>query len=192
VDGAPASRGATGGTRAAARDWHLVAGMTSLQSEKAVSGRLDRPVLYLDLDDTVLAWVNGSPGPARGAREFVLWALERFEVRWLTTWCPSGEMEQGLLADLCLMLDLEPETLCHIRGFDWESTASKLNGIAWLEHLVLKRPFLWVEDDYGVGEREIEVLRGLGLEGSYIHCNVTHDPLALQSLHAELVRLASR
>lgn len=150
-----------------------------------------RPVLYLDLDDTLITYASGNPQAAEGAHEFLLWALERFEVRWLTTWCPNGVMGDSLLADLCKMVEIETDTVKHIRGFDWEDTESKLNGIAWLEHEALGRPFLWVEDDYGVGERELEVLRESGFIGSYRHCNVTEDPGALRRLHASLAGSAS-
>lgn len=49
-----------------------------------------KPVLYLDLDDTCLAYPGGQAGP--GVPEFIRWAKEHFEVRWLTMWCPSGDM----------------------------------------------------------------------------------------------------
>jgi hypothetical protein len=97
-------------------------------------------------------------------------------------------MDADLLRDLGRLLDIDPHLVAHIRGFDWESTASKLNGIAWLEHLVLDRPFIWLEDEYGVGERELDVLRGLGLVESYRHCNVTTDPGALTRVRDELHR----
>jgi hypothetical protein len=142
-----------------------------------------RPVLYLDLDDTLIRWADGTPRAAPGARRFVLWALERFEVRWLTTWCPTGDMPGSLLNDLCTMLELEPKRLEHVRGFSWDATDSKLNGIAWIEHLLMGRPFLWVEDDYGVQERERQFLADHGLTRHYRHCNVTEDPMSLTRLH---------
>lgn len=144
------------------------------------------PVLYLDLDDTVISWAGGRPHAAPGAREFVLWALEHFEVRWLTTWCPGGEMEESLLGDLCKMLNLPPHWLRHIRGFAWEEGQSKLNGIAWLEHLMLDRPFVWLEDGYGVRERERSVLAAAGLLDCYHCCNVTEDRDALRRVHETL------
>jgi hypothetical protein len=150
-----------------------------------------QPVLYLDLDDTVITWRDGSPRAAPGAREFVLWALERFEVRWLTTWCPGGVMEEGLLGDLCRMLEIDAGVLGELRGFDWEDTGSKLNGVAWLEHVVQGRPFLWIEDEYGVGIRERWVLEKAGFIGSYRHVNVTEDPGALRRLHQALLRRAA-
>lgn len=144
-------------------------------------------MLYLDIDDTLVTWAAAHPAAAPGAREFVVWALARFEVRWLTTWCPTGEMPESLLHDLARMLDVEPVHLRHIRGFDWDATDSKLNGIAWLEHVVQRRPFLWVEDEYGVGDVERRVLTSHGFLSSYHHCNVTEDAESLIRLHHSLL-----
>jgi hypothetical protein len=147
-----------------------------------------RPVLYLDLDDTILTWASGEPRAAPGAREFLLWASRRYEVRWLTRWCPSGAMEDHLIDSLCSMLELERDALREIAGLDWEGGESKLNGIAWLDHLVLRRPFLWLEDETGVGEREKRFLEEHGLLGAYRHCNVTKDADALCRVWTELER----
>jgi hypothetical protein len=149
--------------------------------------RSDPPtVLYLDVDDTLINWANYEAKPARGMREFLEWALARFEVRWLTRRCPSGEMPGWLVEELCGMAGLPAERLMPVRGVDWESCESKINGIAWLEHLVLGRPFLWVEDDNGVGEPELRFLERHGVRERYHHCNVSMDPDALLRVHALL------
>ena len=148
-----------------------------------------RPVLYLDLDDTLIAWPDGrrgSPRGARGGREFLCWALERYEVRWLTTWCPDGRMDAKLLRDLGRMLGLAPESLERIRGLDWSGSGCKLDGIAWMEHVVLGRPFVWLEDEYGFGERERRFLQAHGLAASHHPVNVTTDADALCRVHAGL------
>ena len=137
------------------------------------------PVLYLDLDDTVVSWADGSPRAGAGARNLLLWALSVFEVRWLTTWCPDGRMPEERIADLSRIFDIPPDQFRRIRGFAWDDTGSKLNGIAWLEHLVLARPFIWFEDENGVGQRERECLAWLGMERSYLHSNVSRDPDSL-------------
>jgi hypothetical protein len=152
----------------------------------ATSPHRTLPVLYLDLDDTVISWADGYPSAAPGAHSFVLWALARFEVRWLTTWCPDGEMPPNLLRDLCTMLEFDTPQLMHVRGFSWATTGSKLNGLAWLEHLLLDRPFLWIEDENGFRDGERRVLSELGLIERYRHCNVTRDPLSLRRLHRTL------
>jgi hypothetical protein len=148
-----------------------------------------RPVLYLDLDDTIIAWPNGrggSPRGARGAGELLCWAMEHFEVRWLTTWCPDGRMAPGLLRDLARMLRLPPEQLEGIRGLDWSAGGCKLDGIAWMEHLVLGRPFVWLEDEYGFGERERRFLRAHGLGASHVAVNVSTDADALAGVCSDL------
>lgn len=142
------------------------------------------PVLYLDLDDTILSWADGSPRPGPGATEFLLWALDRFEIRWLTTWCPNGRMEAGLLGDLSKLTNVPVERLRTIRGFDWEG-GSKLDGIAWVEHVVLGRPFLWIEDS-NVPPEALEFLDCHGLRDRFRHCDVTRRPEALRELHRSL------
>jgi hypothetical protein len=145
-----------------------------------------RPVLYLDLDDTLLRWEGRHPGPAEGARDFFAWILETFEVRWLTRWCPDGILSERLAGDLAAMLDTEPSTLARIRGFDWSHSDCKLDGIAWVEHVVMGRPFLWIEDDFGVGRRELRFLEEHGLVDCYHHCNVSVDAGSLVRLHDTL------
>lgn len=148
----------------------------------------ERPVLYLDLDDTVVSWAGGRPHAAPHAREFVAWALERFEVRWLTRWCPDGEMGEKLLGDLARMLDLDVLRFADVRGTEWDPGGSKANGIAWLEHTVLGRPFVWLEDEHGFAERERAILDAHGFLESYWHCNSTNDEQALVRAHAGLSR----
>lgn len=143
-------------------------------------------MLYLDLDDTLVSWADGNPRPATGGREFLLWALSRFEVRWLTTWCPDGRMPEERIADLSRIFGLSPEAFAQIRGFAWDGTGSKLNGIAWLEHLVLERPFIWLEDENGFGELERGCFADLGLQESYRHSNATRDPESVRKAHAAL------
>lgn len=144
------------------------------------------PVLYLDIDDTLIVWHDGRPRAAEGAREFVSWAMERFEVRWLTRWCPEGHMPSGLLEDFCDLLDLSPDLLRCVRGGNWVGNVSKVDGILWLEHIVLGRPFLWVEDDYGFGAFERRFLEDHGFSECWLRCNVSEDPRALVDLMARL------
>jgi hypothetical protein len=143
-----------------------------------------RPVLYLDLDDTVLTWADGEPAPAEGVREFLLWALDRFEVRWLTRWARDGRMDPGLLEDLCSLTGVETDRLSEIHGVDW-SDGTKLDGIAWLEHVVLERPFVWLEDEE-TGADHRPFLQRHGFAECFLHCDVTQDGDALRRAHEEL------
>jgi hypothetical protein len=146
---------------------------------------MQRAVLYLDLDDTVISWAAGFPAGAPGLREFLIWALETFEVRWLTRWARTGAMEPRLLADLAAMSGVPVERLAAIRGLPWGGTDCKLDGIAWVEHIVLQRPFLWLEDET-IGVRATDFLAAHGFAGCWHHCNVTRDPHALRVLHRQL------
>lgn len=137
------------------------------------------PVLYLDIDDTLLSWADGQPRPVAGSEGFLRWALARFEVRWLTRWCPSGEMPPDLLGDLAKMVRIDPAELGHIRGSRWDFSSIKADGIAWLEHIALGREFAWVEDRGGVSDRDLELLATAGLAHCYYECSVTEDDTAL-------------
>lgn len=138
------------------------------------------------MDDTLLTYHGtGEPRAAPGAPEFLRWAVERFVVRWLTSWCPEGRLPERKVRGLCVYTGLEPELVRGIRGLDW-SFGSKLDGIAWVEHLVLGRPFLWIEDAQGVGEPERAALAALGLSHCYRECDVTAEPEALRRLHERL------
>lgn len=153
-----------------------------------VNGEELRPVFYMDIDDTLLRYVEGKdPRPAPGAREFVAWAFEHFEVRWLTRWCRDGRMPEDLVGSFSRMFGVEAHIVSQVRGLDWSDTDSKVNGIAWLEHVVLKRPFLWIEDEYGLGASEQAFLSQAGFEEMWLGCNVTADPEALQMLHERLL-----
>lgn len=142
-------------------------------------------MLYLDLDDTLVAWQDDRPRGASGAGDFLRWALDAYEVRWLTTWCPDGRMEERLLRDLAKMMKMPVDELRGIRGMDW-SGGSKLDGIAWVEHAVLERPFVWLEDEYGFGDEQRRFLDAHGWSACYRHVNVSREPASLARVHDEL------
>lgn len=144
------------------------------------------PVLYLDLDDTIVRWVNGEPEAAPGAAEFLRWALDHMEVRWLTTWAPHGRMPTDLLADLASLTGLPAARLSRIPGLGWEG-GSKLDGIAWLEHVVEGRAFYWLEDDK-VPPETVQFLERHGYQECFRSCNVTREPDDLRRRHDELRR----
>ena len=146
----------------------------------------EKAVLYLDLDDTILTWADGSPAPGAGVRDFLLWALDRFEVRWLTRWARNGCMAPDLLVDLSKLTGVDPDRLKTIQGLDW-SIGTKLDGIAWSEHVVRGRPFVWLEDDQ-TGADHRGFLQLHGLQECYVHCDVTDDPDALTNAHSALRR----
>lgn len=161
----------------------------------------EQPVLYLDVDDTLLSmhpkyyppdkqrpastWRHYGYAPP-GAREFMEWALATFEVRWLSWWCSGHEMEPEKCRRLTEELGLPGGALDRIRSaqFNRGESCLKTNGIAWAEHEA-GRPFWWVED--AISERERQVLRTRGALDRWIPCHVTDDPEALRRAHAQLL-----
>jgi len=153
-----------------------------------------KPVLYLDVDDTLLSmheryypaekrrpastWRHYGYSPPSG-REFLLWALEHFEVRWLSWWCAWGDMHDLQRERLEAEFELPSGALAGVRAarFGDSEGCRKTAGIAWEEHDA-GRPFWWVED--WISEREQQVLRGRGMLDRWIPCHVTEDPHALQ------------
>lgn len=145
-------------------------------------------MLYLDIDDTLLSWASGSPAAVASTESFLRWALDAFEVRWLTKWCPSGTMSDDLLRDLAKMVGVGAEGLGAVPGCCWEESGIKADGIAWLEHALLGRDFAWVENPEGLTERDFEILRETGFEDRYFPTNVTQDETALDRTRALLAR----
>jgi len=162
---------------------------------------LERPVLYLDVDDTLVTfnkvvlerlagenrgpWINGIHDvvAAPGAGDFLRWALDVFEVRWLTAWCPRGIMGTEDATRLGKALGVSVETLIAIRGIPWMHGLDKTTGIDWSEFRQ-GRPFVWVEDD--LLPSELRTLDDMGALHCYRRCNVTEDIGALQKLHKAL------
>jgi hypothetical protein len=96
-------------------------------------------------------------------------------------------MGEDLVHSFCKMLRIDPVTIRSIQGLDWSESDSKLAGIAWLEHVVLGRPFIWVEDEHGLGEKERAFLDLQGFADAGLGCNVTTEPESLRTLHRRLV-----
>lgn len=134
-------------------------------------------ILYLDVDDTLLVFTTEHPGIAAPlAGDFLRWAMQHFEVRWLTAWCPSGEMRPQPFRRLMLLLGIKGEDAFRAaRDVDnpmgWQS--SKTEAIDWND----PRPWAWVEDELLDREREVLVVRE-ALD-NFITANVSRDPTAL-------------
>lgn len=161
----------------------------------------EKPVMYLDIDDVLLDWSGGGmiPRAAEGAREFLLWALEHYEVRWLTYWAPNGRLNYDDAVALARALRVQPEILLEIKGLDWSGderpiwgVQTKLDGIAWVEHLVMGRPFVWVEDETVIVPQGLDrTLQALGLLHCWLHVNTTRRGDSLRALHERLVGSSS-
>lgn len=100
-----------------------------------------RPNIYLDIDGVLLV---DEDNLSVGAKEFIIYAAENFEVFWLTTHCMNGDPNHAVKylrnkcdEDITKYLDrFKPTT--------W--------GLMKTEAINLKDPFLWFDDDCYSGE----------------------------------------
>lgn len=145
----------------------------------------ERPVCYLDVDDTLLMFTDaickthpeGRAAPDAGA--FVLWLLEHYEVRWLTAWCPSGSLQPHGAERLAALLNIPAAALAAIRNpRQW--------GTFKPEGIDPSRPFIWIEDD--LPPDEIKWLDDRRLYASYLRTNVSRHPEALRLTWRRLQR----
>ena len=133
-------------------------------------------VMYLDCDDTLIVWTNSVAGyGAPRAADFVNWALEHFEVRWLTMWCPSGRMRREGAEELSYRFGgkIAPEVFGNIvnpNGF----IDLKTEGIDFND----PRPWVWVEDGMVLKERMF--LEDKRLTHNFYPSNVSRNVVALQ------------
>jgi hypothetical protein len=133
-------------------------------------------VMYLDVDDTLIVWSNDVMGfGAPRAADFVNWALEHFEVRWLTMWCPSGRMRQEGAEELSYRFGykIAPEVFKSIRnpkGF----IGQKTEAIDYDD----PRPWVWVEDM--VLPKEKMFLTNRKLIDNFYPTNVSTNRVVLQ------------
>jgi hypothetical protein len=133
-------------------------------------------VMYLDVDDTLLVWTNDFVGfAAPRAAEFMYWALEHFEVRWLTMWCPSGRLQPHGAEELSYRFNykVSQETFFNIYNpkMFWQD---KTDGVDFED----PRPWVWVED--GLIRVEEDLLKRRNLWNNFYKTNVTHDRRMLQ------------
>lgn len=148
-----------------------------------------KPIAYLDVDDTILCWnikdqeeFNKFPHgiPATGAKDFIYWLNTHFEVRWLTSWAPCGELHPFDVVKLSKTLDInEPLLEYFTNPFPWESR--KTEGIEW----GTSRKWVWIED--GLLPDELDLLEERGCLDNYIFVNVSIDRNGLLGVKQKLI-----
>lgn len=141
-----------------------------------MTNELKPRLMYLDVDDTLLVWTNDIGGfAAPRAAEFMHWALEHFEVRWLTMWCPSGRLQPHGAEELSYRFNykVSAEIFLNIHNpkmFQQDKTV----GVDFDD----PRPWVWVED--GLIPTEEYLLKANGTWNNFYKTNVTHDRRMLQ------------
>ncbi len=140
-------------------------------------------ILYLDVDDTLLVWTNSQQGfAAPMAAEFIHWANEHFEVRWLTAWCPSGKLRQHGAEELSYRFHgTIPAEMFMTFNNPKQWIDQKTEGIDWSD----ERPWVWVEDALLPKERMFLTPKWID---QFYPTHVTHNVVALQSTWRKLAK----
>lgn len=141
--------------------------------------------MYLDVDDSILIWSDKSNGfGAPKVAEFIVWALEHFEVRWLTMWAVSGRMNKEGAQELHYRLAHK------ISEFTLMNEIYNPNGFSGLKTDAIdfddSRPWVWVEDRIAGGE--YEVLTNRKLLDRFYRTNVSVNSIALQATWNKLAK----
>jgi hypothetical protein len=132
-----------------------------------------RPNIYLDIDGVLLA---NEENLSIGAVEFIKYAVEHFDVYWLTTHCMRGDPTHAIeYLNLAAKEDLRP----------W---LEKFKPVTWslkkTEAIDFSKPFLWFDDDCFTGEK-ID-LQEHGVVNSWIEIDLRATP---DQMAKELVTL---
>lgn len=144
----------------------------------------NKPVLFLDVDGVVLGFRDDPATlqvykdgvvPAEGLWDFLDWAIEHMDCRWLTSWAPWGTMDRPSKEQLIRIIGGDINKLDHFdHDHPWGS--DKTQAIDPTEFFGGKLAF-WLDDDVCKGEQKD--LKRWGLERIFVHTNVFKDPLAL-------------
>jgi len=135
-----------------------------------------KPNLYLDIDGVLLA---NESNLAIGASEFIKYAVDNFDVYWLTTHCMDGKTAHAI------------EYVQRATDENLRPYLEKLKPTTWslakTEVIDFSKPFLWFDDDCYSGERlklnEHKVFNSwIEIDLSKYPDQLTHEIKLLQSL----------
>lgn len=157
-----------------------------------------KPVLFLDVDGVLIRYPSYKGNeilyakhprgiPAPGVRDFLSWAFEHFECRWLTAWAVSGTMIRETRESLSKVLDMEP-SLFEIPNHSHPWGDNKTQAIDATEFQNGARLGFWLDDD--IMKDEQAQLRKWGLPHIFVHTNSSKDPDALFKAKQKIISLA--
>jgi len=99
--------------------------------------------IYLDIDGVLLA---NEDNLSEGAAEFIKFAVDNFDVYWLTTHCRHGDPNRAI------------EYVQRTTNENLRPWLEKIKPVVWdfkkTEAIDFSQSFLWFDDDCYVGERE--------------------------------------
>lgn len=104
---------------------------------------MQKPNIYLDIDGVILA---NEDYLSIGAEEFIKYAVENFDVYWLTTHCTESDATHAI------------NYVMRAGGESLRPHLEKLIPTSWSEYkteaIDFTKPFLWFDDDCYLGERQ--------------------------------------
>lgn len=103
-----------------------------------------KPTLYLDIDGVILANENNA---SNYADEFIAYVVTNYAVTWLTTHCMDGNAATPIEHVGHLFKPETVELMRQIRGAKWSLLKT--------EAIDFTKPFLWIDDDCYIEEREV-------------------------------------
>jgi hypothetical protein len=123
---------------------------------------LTKPTLYLDIDGVLLA---NELNLAEGAKEFIKYAADNFEVYWLTTHCMDGDPAHAVEYLARADEEIKP-WLKKFKPTVW--SLKKTDAIDFT------KPFLWFDDD--CYSEEQRVLKESNVFNSWIEVDLRKYP----------------
>jgi hypothetical protein len=146
------------------------------------------PTLYLDIDGVLLRRRRGNFrvrdafGVAPHALLFLTWAVQNFDVRWLSTRCQSGDAQQVCDAFRYALPATELPA-------DWRFVEA-IPAVQWgarkIDAIDLSSDFYWCDDAHG--DEALAMLTKRGKADRAIHVSVERDPEALLRARQILAR----
>lgn len=135
-----------------------------------------RPIVYVDIDDVLVAWPPGRGREAAPhAGSFLRWLLASgVEIRWLSSWCPSGTMTADRQADLAALLGVGPDELDGIENpmeFPSGPYPKKHVAIDW----ETSRPWVVVHDERW-HKANLDALEAAGKLDCYVRVDTSLRP----------------
>lgn len=141
--------------------------------------------LYLDIDGVFLRRAPESGrfssfDVAPGAFEFLAWAVERFDCRWLSSRCRNGKVDGALRAF----------RLARGSSSELQHLVQSVPAAAWerqkTDAIAFDADFLWIDD--AADESERQTLARHGRLTCLIDLSVDRDPCALRQAIDQITR----
>jgi hypothetical protein len=146
-----------------------------------------KPILFLDVDGVLNVFLKSREElhpnfavalvPAPGVKEFIQFARENFDVRWLSAWSVAGYIHY-------------PEALAWLTGLTVDEV-NAIPAVRWPHNKATAaiktasdRPWVWLED--GISKGELYILKDANVLDRYIYVNSDKDSQALAKATEEL------